>query len=83
MDQTLVNWLLSGFGTLLGLFISAIWGAVKDLHAADAELVKKISGLEVLVAGDYVRRDAFDDSINRVFAKLERIENKIDHKADK
>lgn len=83
MDQTLINWLLAGFGGLIGFLLNSVWQAVKDLQASDSKLADKIAGIEILVAGEYVRRDSFDESINRVFAKLERIENKIDQKADK
>ncbi len=41
MDQTLINWLLGGFGALIGFLLNAVWQAVKDLQAADKSLVEK------------------------------------------
>lgn len=83
MDQTFINWLLGGFGTLIGFLLNAVWQAVKDLQTADKELTKKVSEIEVLVAGAYVKKDEFSTSVTALFAKLDRIEDKIDKKADK
>ena len=39
--------------------------------------------IEVLVVGDYVKRTEMDSLGAAIFAKLDRIENKLDKKADK
>lgn len=83
MDQTIINWLLGGFGALIGFLLNAVWQAVKDLQKADQTLVQKVGELEVLVAGDYVRKEELQNNIKELFAKLDKIEDKIDRKADK
>lgn len=83
MDQTIINWLLGGFGALIGFLLNAVWQAVKDLQKADQTLVQKVGELKVLVAGDYVRKEELQDNIKALFAKLDKIEDKIDRKADK
>lgn len=83
MDQTIINWLLAGFGGLIGFLLNAVWQAVKDLQKADTTLADKVGKIEVLVAGAYVKRDEFDRALNRLFEKLDHIEAKIDKKADK
>lgn len=83
MEQTIINWLLGGFGTLLGFLLNAVWQAVKDLQKADQALVQKFSELEVLVAGNYVRKEELQDNIKALFAKLDRIEDKLDRKVDR
>lgn len=83
MDQVIINWLLAGFGTLIGFLLNAVWQAVKDLQKADTTLADKVGKIEVLVAGAYVKRDEFDRALNRLFEKLDHIEAKIDKKADK
>lgn len=83
MDQTIVNWMLAGFGGLIGFLLNAVWQAVKDLQSADKELAAKVFEIEVLVAGAYVKKDEFTSSVNALFTKLDRIEDKIDKKADK
>lgn len=57
MDQALINWLLGGFGALIGFLLNAVWQAVKDLQTADTKLANKVAEIEILVAGDYLRRD--------------------------
>lgn len=83
MDQTIINWLLAGFGGLIGFLLNSVWQAVKDLQTADRILADKVSGIEVLVAGDYVKRADFDRTIERLFQKLDHIEMKINEKADR
>ena len=83
MDQTLINWLLGGFGALIGFLLNAVWQAVKDLQSADKELTEKVAGIEILVAGDYVKKTELNDMQRALFSKLDRIEEKIDKKADK
>lgn len=83
MDQTLVNWLLAGFGGLIGFLLNAVWQAVKDLQKADKSLAENVGAIEVLVAGNYVKKAELSESIKALFAKLDKIEDKIDRKADK
>ena len=83
MDQTIINWLLASFGALIGFLLNAVWQAVKDLQNADKQLASKVAEIEVLVAGAYVRKDEFAQSVNALFAKLDRIEDKLDKKVDK
>ena len=83
MDQTIINWLLAGFGALIGFLLNAVWQTVKDLQTADKALAEKVGNIEVLVAGAYVKKDEFTQSINALFAKLDKIEDKLDKKADK
>ena len=83
MTQELINWVLGAFGMLLGFIVKSIWDAVKDLQSSDKDLADKVSRIEVLVAGEYVRREDFDKILIRLFEKLDHIEAKIDSKQDK
>lgn len=83
MDQNVINWTMAGFGGLIGFFLKAIWDSVKDLQVADKELSEKVASIEVLVAGDYVRKADMSDMKKALFNKLDRIEEKLDKKADK
>ena len=83
MDQSLVNWLLAGFGGLIGFLLTAVWQAVKDLQKADKILADRIGEIEVLVAGSYITKTDFTNVTDAIFRKLERIEDKIDTKKDK
>ena len=83
MDQNMINWLMAALGALLGFLLNAVWQSVKDLQNGDKELADKVSKIEVLVAGNYVKKDEFDGRLDALFGKLDRIEDKIDKKADK
>ena len=83
MDQSLVNWLLAGFGDLIGFLLNAVWQAVKDLQKADKILADRIGEIEVLVAGSYITKTDFTNVTDAIFRKLDRIEDKIDTKKDK
>lgn len=83
MEQTLFNIILGVAGVLGGWWMKVMWESLKDLQKADKELTEKVSSVEVLVAGDYVRRSDFDRTIERLFAKLDHIEMKINEKADR
>ena len=83
MDQALVNWLLAGFGGLIGFLLNVVWQAVKDLQKADKILAERVGEIEVLVAGSYITKTDFTSVTDAIFRKLDRIEDKLDGKADK
>lgn len=63
--------------------MKAMWAAVRDLQAQDRELAEKVSSIEVLVAGAYVKREELREISAAIFKKLDRIEQKVDSKQDK
>lgn len=83
MTQELFNIVVGVAGALGGWWLKVMWETLKDLQVADKELMDKVSKIEVLVAGAYVKREEFDRVAQRLFEKLDHIENKLDHKADK
>jgi hypothetical protein len=83
MDQQLFNVVLGVACALGGWWMKAMWESLKDLQVADKALVEKVSKIEVLVAGEYVKRDDFQEFSKAIFTKLDRIEDKVDSKADK
>lgn len=83
MDQALVNWLLAGFGGLIGFLLNVVWQAVKDLQKSDKVLAERVGEIEVLVAGSYITKTDFTNVTDAIFRKLDHIEDKLDGKADK
>jgi len=83
MSQEIYNIVLGLASTLGGWWLKVMWDSLKELQAADKDLVEKVSRIEVLVAGNYVKREEFDRVVERLFVKLDNIEIKIDAKADK
>ena len=83
MDQNMFNIAVGIAGALGGWWMKAMWDALKDLKSADDKLAQQVSDLKVLVAGQYVSRESFDKLSAAIFAKLDRIEDKLDKKVDK
>ena len=81
--QSLFNVAVGVAGAVGGWWMKAIWEALRDLQSADQALAGKVSSIEVLVAGTYVTRDELSRTVIAVMNKLDRIEDKIDLKADK
>ena len=72
--------IIGSFGALL---LRSQLDAIKDLQKSHADLVQKHASIEVLVAGNYAKKDDVDRLGSAIFAKLDKIENKLDQKADK
>ena len=60
-----------------------MWDAVQDLQTADRILAEKVNTIEVLIAGNYMSKVDFDKIAVAIFAKLDKIEDKLDRKVDK
>lgn len=76
MDQGIVNTIITLGAGVFGWVMKTLWDSVRKLE-------KEVSDIEILVAGQYVKRDEFRQDIQRIFEKLDVIEAKIDSKADK
>jgi len=80
----------SAFNVAIGI-IAFLFGAVvtsmRSSHAAlvkaDLDLVEKVQAIEVLVAGEYVKRDEMKDMWQIISNKLDRIEGKLASKEDR
>jgi hypothetical protein len=81
--QDLFNVAMGFIMAIFGWFLRISWESLTSLQKADRDLADKVARIEVLVAGEYVKKDEFDRAIERLFDKLDHIEMKIDSKADK
>lgn len=81
--QMLFNIALGIASALGGWWMKTMWESLKELQSTDKELASKVASIEVLVAGQYVKRDELDRSLDALFKKLDRIEDKLDGKEDK
>jgi hypothetical protein len=81
--QVLFNLAMGFIMTLFGWFLRVSWDSLSKLQEQDRELADKVARIEVLVAGEYVKKEDFERVIERLFDKLDHIEIKIDNKADK
>lgn len=81
--QWLFNGLFSIVGCLGGWLLNNIRDVVKELKKKDETLETKMQRIEVAIAGNYVRREDLDKVAAEIGQKLDRIDQKLDRKADK
>lgn len=81
--QDIVNVLIAASGALMGYVLNGVRQSVNALHQADTDLTNRLQHIEVLVAGNYVTREEYHRSLERLFAKLDSIDAKLAEKADK
>jgi hypothetical protein len=81
--QTVINTLLTLVGALGGWILRSMSSSITNLQQRDIQLAEKVQEIEVLVAGDYVKKNDFDRMARDIFTLLHRIEDKLDKKADK
>jgi len=94
MDQTLVNWVFTGFGAAIGWVLKVVWDAVRELRADMKQIERDLPEV-------YVRKDDFKvamsdikddmrelkhdmkDGFSAVNNTLSLIFKKLDAKSDK
>lgn len=81
--QMTINILLALVAFLGGWWMRTMWASLNELRAADSRLTDKVQAIEVLVAGNYVTKTDLNALTEALFRKLDRIEGKVDNKADK
>ena len=82
-SQTIINTAIALVGFLGGWILKVIWEAVKELQVVDKLLTEKVNTIEILIAGNYMSKHDFDKIAAAIFAKLDKIEDKLDRKVDK
>lgn len=83
MSQTMINAIIGGFAAAVAFILRVIWEGLRELQKADVDLTAKISEIQLLVAGSYVKKDELDGVIKALFTKLDKIEDKLDKKVDR
>lgn len=84
--QVLFNLAVGIIGVLFGVIIKIMWDSLSNMKRADAELAKDVAQIQILVAGEYVKRDYFERKIDAIFKKLDDIPKLISqviHQSDK
>ena len=75
-DQQIINVIIGVVLSVLGWFARQLWDAVQTLK----EDVKQI---EVDLPTHYLRKDEFENKLDKIESMLEKIFDKLDHKMDK
>lgn len=81
--QVAFNIVVAVAGFLGGWILNNLRDSLKTLTQTDNELADKVQRIEILVAGQYVKRDDLDKMTEALFKKLDKIESKLDNKVDK
>jgi hypothetical protein len=81
--QVMFNVVLGGFSFLCGFLLNNIWSEVKSLQDTDKRTIDRLSAIEVLVAGNYITRQEFGHTIERLFLKLDEISAGLNGKVDR
>ncbi len=76
MDQSMINVVITIAAGGYGFILKSMWDSVKSLD-------QQVGKLEVSVAGEYLKREEWKQDMQRLFDKLDAIEEKLDGKADK
>ena len=76
MDQSLINVAITIAAGGYAFIIKSMWDSLKLLD-------QQVGNLQVSVAGEYLKREEWKSDMQRLFDKLDSIEEKLDGKADK
>ena len=82
-SQSVINIALGLISFLGGWVVKNLQDSMKSLHQSDKDLVTKVQSIELLVAGQYIKREDFTRTIAILFEKLDKIDAKLDQKANK
>lgn len=75
-SQSILNFILSGASLVLGWFLREMWAAVKELKTDLAKLREELPK-------EYIARNDYREDIKELKEMLNKLFDKIDHKADK
>jgi hypothetical protein len=81
--QWIANGAFTIAGVLLAMLMNSMKQSVENLERQDSELIEKMQAIQLIVVENYVKRDDLDKLTSALFAKLDKIENKLDKKVDK
>lgn len=71
------------FGPLIGWLLKALFDRLSKLEGRGEEIAKEVHAMRVEMPTSYVRKEDHEKALDSIFQALRRIEEKLDHKADK
>lgn len=83
MEQLIINAVFGGLAAVLSFLLKVVWDGLRDLQKADIELATQIASVKLMMSDTYIKKEDFDRMTAALFNKLDRIELKLDTKADK
>jgi hypothetical protein len=82
-DQSLFNVVVGFAGICGGWVLKTLWEAINTTQKNQRETEQQVSELKVLVAGHYVTRNEFNDTMNGIDTKLDYIVDALNKKQDR
>ena len=76
-NQIIFDAVISCVLFLAGWVLSSIRDSINGLESSGKELANKVQNIEVLIVGDYVRKDDMEKLVDRIIMKLEEIDAKF------
>ncbi len=73
--QDMFNILLGLCSFLGGWWLKNVWLSIKDLQKAEKSLLSKLSQIEVLIAGEYAKKDDVNKVGDTIMKRLDKLEN--------
>lgn len=83
IDQMFVNMIIAGLLAAVSFILKVIWDGLRELQKADIDHMSQIATVKLMMADSYIKKEDFDRMVSAVFAKLDKIDNKLDNKADR
>ncbi|MGB1923391.1 MAG: hypothetical protein ACPHM2_09175 [Alcanivorax sp.] len=82
-QQVLFNGAMTLLALVAGWVLRIVWTSITNLQKEQQQQLLQMAAIRELVAGSYATREELDKLSEALFRKLDRIESKLDGKADK
>lgn len=82
-QQIMFNAAMTLLAVVVGWVLRTVWTSITNLQDEQKTQFQQMSAIRELVAGSYATREETDKLSEALFRKLDRIESKLDSKADK
>lgn len=82
-EQTVFNAAVAIAGCLGGWALRVLWDSLKELQADNKQITRRVSEIEVLVAGAYVKKSDYQHDIDKIVHKLDNIASQMSGKVDR
>lgn len=82
-SQFLLNIAFAFAGVASGWVMKLFYDRLHDLEIRDNAIADKVQAIELLVAGEYVKKDQLERMEEALFKKLDKIEDLLNKKVDK
>lgn len=76
IDQSVLNIAVGIAASGYAFILKSMWDSLRSLD-------RQVGKLEISVAGEYLKREEWKTDMQRLFDKLDAIDEKLDGKADK